>query len=173
MYSTEQEKTPVITSEVDRDKVFKSLEKITKPMKIVAMIIIPIGLLITVVGINALNELSPYAGDFESFCTAAMPGIGIIALIAGVLSLFLPKKMVASAVEGEALRVYEDHIEGKSIRVSGAAQGKMEFYEPYDKISGVSITDTGIAVNLKNGDSLRCIAANAQELAQAIRARLK
>lgn len=166
------DRSPVIVARVDENQTRQSLQPATKPMKTASVVLLAIGALLTCCSFPMAGDLGPNAGDAEMLGVIGGIALGILSLIAGVAGLFLSKKLISNVAEGEKLLVYGDHIEGKGLRLSGGTQTKSEFYVVYDRISGVSTTDIGISINLKNGDALRCVATNANEVAQAIRARL-
>ncbi len=166
------DRSPVIVAQVDEKQTRQSLQPATKPVKTASVVLLAIGALLTCCSFPMAGDLGPNAGDAEMLGAIGGLALGILSLIAGAAGLIVSKKLVSNVAVGEELMVYEDHIEGKGLRLSGGAQLKSEFYVAYDRISGVSTTDIGVSIHLKNGDMLRCVATNANEVAQAIRTRL-
>ncbi len=166
------EKGAVIVSIHDRKQDKETKRKI----RIIGIGIAAFGIFVTLIGLAASDSVSPYASDMEQFVAGVVPSTGIILVLGGIA---LPIMAGAALKRGEELTmvVYEDHIEGKCNR-SGNGQGfngqglVVEFHETYDRIGSVSVADGAVIVNMKDGTSLRCGMANANEVAQAIRHRI-
>lgn len=119
-----------------------------------------------------VNSLGPYADDSEELIAVAGIAIGLIAILAGILCPILQKKSVKNGAKTQALRIYDNHIEGKGTLISGTTQTLMSFNETYDKIESISTTETHISFNMKNGNAIRCIALNGEEISNFVRTRL-
>ncbi len=119
-----------------------------------------------------VDSLGPYADDSEKLIAVAGISIGFVAVLAGVFCPILQKKTIENGAKSQDLRIYADHIEGKGTLVSGATQTLMAFNETYDKIESVSTTETHVSFNMKNGNSIRCIALNADDISNFVRNKL-
>ncbi len=163
---------PIIVADNDPEKLGKAFGKFLRTMKIVSTILIVLGALFAIGGFSMVNSLGPYADDSEKLIAVAGISIGLIAILAGIFCPILQKKSVKNGAKSQELRIYNDHIEGKGTLISGATQTLMGFNETYDKIESISTTETHISFNMKNGNAIRCIALNAEEISHFVRNRL-
>lgn len=163
---------PIIVADNDSEKLKKSFGKFLRTMRIVSAILIVLGILFAVGGFSMVDSLGPYADDSEKLIAVAGISIGFVAVLAGVFCPILQKKTIENGAKSQDLRIYADHIEGKGTLVSGATQTLMAFNETYDKIGSVSTTETHVSFNMKNGNSIRCIALNADDISNFVRNKL-
>lgn len=163
---------PILSNDHNPEKTLKAMGKFIRTMTIVSVILVIWGFLFSFLGFSLYGQLGPFAKDSEKFMSIAMISLGIIAILAGIIFPIAVKSIVKSSAKNQEIRIYSDHVEGRAIRISGSTQTLLEFYETFDKIDSVSTTETNVSINLKDGNAIRCIASNAQEIASFLRSRI-
>lgn len=163
---------PILVADNDPEKLCKAFGKFSRTMRIVSAILIVLGSLFAVGGFFMVNSLGPYADDSEILIAVVGISIGLVAVLVGIFYPSLQKKTIKNGAESQELHVYNDHIEGKGTLLSGATQTLMDFHETYDRIESISTTETHISFNMQNGNAIRCIALNAEEIGDFVRSKL-
>ncbi len=163
---------PIIVADKNPEKLTLAFGKTLKIIRRASIIAIVAGLIFTICGFNMLDSLKPYSDDLEEIGAMGAFSLGILGILAGILCPLFLKKAVLNGAKSQELRIFEDHIEGKGTYISGTAQTLMSFSETYSKIESVSTTETHISFNMKNGNAIRCVALNAQEMSDYVRNKL-
>lgn len=172
MNQTTNKNALLISADTDPQKFIQSMRKIRKPLRIASIIGIIGGTIFAIVGFSMIEELTPYSRDIDVLSAFLAFALGVLSVLSGLFAPSLLKKTLARTAQRQKMDVYEDHIEGHATQISGTTQIQINFYETYDKISSVSTTETHISVNMKDGGIVRCVALNAQDIAETIRAKL-
>lgn len=172
MNQTTIKSAPLISANTEPQKFIQSMSKIRKNTRMASIVAIICGLVFIIIGFSMTEDLTPYSSDMDKLAAFFGFGLGVLSLLFGLVAPSFLKKVLLRIAQNQQMYVYEDHIEGRATRISGSTQTQMDFYETYDKINSVSTTETHISINLKDGNAVRCIALNAQELATIIRTKL-
>lgn len=169
MDKTANNTTPLISAETDPKKYISAMRKSLKTIRIFSILSVICGILFILACYPMIEEQAPYSRDQDMIIPILGFALGVLGLLTGLLATPFAKSNMRKIAQNQELSVYGDHIAGRATRISGSTQMPMNFYETYDKISSVSTTQTQIMINLKDGSSIRCIALNAQDVAECIR----
>ncbi len=172
MDQTVKNTTPLISAETNPEKFIRAMSKSLKTIRIVSIVAVICGLFFVLAGFAMIEEQTPYSHDEDMIIPLLGFSMGVLSLLIGLFATPFAKANMRKIAQNQELNVYEDHIAGRATRISGSAQMPTDFYETYDKISSISTTETQIIINLKGGNSIRCIALNAQDLAEYIRGKI-
>lgn len=129
---------------------------------------IVLGIIVTFVGNILLEDITYFSKDYEELLAIVVFVMGILLIVLGLAFPFAAKVTAGKC----RIAVYEDRIEGRAFRIVANTQTLTDFYERYDKIDSVSTAKNNVSINLRSGNSIRCTAFNAEQVAKAIRERI-
>lgn len=161
IHMTTEQKAPslIVQSDTNPTKAMASW----LPFSVIAILI---GVLVSNVGFSSLWDVPSYAPDSEEVLPIVIIVFGTFSWISGIVYPFIAR----SIAKKHSLRVFDDHIEGTGIVIAGGIQSIVGFYEKTAMISGIALAGQKlVAIYLTNGNSIRCLAYNAQEIVTATR----
>lgn len=125
-----------------------------------------IGILVSNVGFSALWDVPSYAHGSEDILPMVIIVFGTFSWISGIAYPFIAR----SIAKKHSLRVFDDHIEGTGMVIAGGTQSIAGFHEKTAMISSAALAGKKlVAIYLTNGNCIRCLAYNAQEIVTATR----